>query len=54
MPLIPSAPMENATIVTGIVLPIPAISLMFFLPVTTIIAPAHINSVIFMNPWKGM
>ena len=54
IPHIPNAVMLKASIVTGICLPIPAISLMFFFPVATIIAPAHIKSVIFMNPWKGI
>ncbi len=54
MPHIPNAVMVNASIVTGIFFPTPPISLMFFFPVTTIIAPAQRNNVIFMNPWKGM
>lgn len=54
IPIIPSAPTVNASMVMGICLAIPFISLIFSFFAVTIKAPAHMNSVIFINAWYGI
>gem|GEM_PF-5696941 len=49
----PMAAMLNASMVRGILFPIPAISLILVLPVATNMAPAQRKRVIFMYPWNG-
>ena len=47
-------PIKNAAIVMGIRLPIPTISLMYFLPVASKMAPAQKNRVIFPKACMAM
>jgi len=54
IPAIPAAAMAKATIVSGIRLPIPAISEMLSVWASTWIAPAQKNSVSFMNACAGI